>query len=101
MKVVAIIGMSILLSSSVYAQDAQVSIQNIRHEVAELKKQIAEISGQLKNISQSDAMQVDFNGSGFPRCDRGSFIAGLKFGVDDHLNPHGVIECAKVQPAIQ
>ena len=34
-------------------------------------------------------------------CDSGSFMTGLRIGVDGNGNPRGDIRCAKVQPAIQ
>ena len=71
-------------------------------QVTGLITQVNTMSQQLKRVSADSKINVDyFNGNYNPHCESGSFLDGIRFGVDDHGNPHGTIYCAKVQPAIQ
>jgi hypothetical protein len=77
-------------------------IPDLNRDVTNLTTKVNTMSQQLKRVSSDTPMNQDyFNGTSTPHCESGSFIDGIRFGVDGHGNPHGTIYCAKVQPAIE
>jgi hypothetical protein len=85
-------------------------ITDLRSGVDGLRQQLNNTVGQLTTMSQQlklfgaegPPIPVHYNGSmeTTPHCPPGSFLVGLRIGVDDHGNPYGDIRCAKVQPVI-
>jgi hypothetical protein len=63
--------------------------------------QLTTMSQQLKVVGAEGApILAGYNSAVTPYCPKGSFIVGLRIGVDKNSNPYGDIRCAKVQPAI-
>ena len=83
-----------IASTAIYVHD-------LIQRVDALEGQVNSMSQQLKQVSSATRFNFDFNGSADPICADGSFLRGLRFGVDSNGNPHGNIWCSKVQPEIQ
>ena len=99
---------TIVVSAATAVASAAIYFNNLRHDMDEVKQQMSAVKQQmdtmfqqLKVVSPIIVKGADFNGNSTPLCDSGSFMTGLRIGVDGNGNPHGDIRCAKVQPAIQ